>query len=321
MTTGMWDAYHPAVQPTVVDKLLREAQIYSVSPLTVMDTGDPVPASNGLPGWAHAVGDKVVVARMDNDMLIVASRASRPTQGTVTSFSTTTVTVAASGITYVLNRILTYSPVNGDVVRIIWDEGGGTALGKIPTETLPPSSGTVDAPSATGRYVKLDLDPVGAASYRSGSRRTDRAGEVIQGHYLYSSNTADSSGVLVYGDVWGSVAGMVCSSFEVTMKRLDGSGVFSGVPVHLIPHIHQSLPSGAPTFVSAEYAGLSLAVNGSGVATLSPTQAAAWGALFASAAAYGVGVVYAGTAHYASFYGPDLAGAGSSGHITATFTG
>lgn len=324
MTSSMWDDLHPAVLPRTVARPSREARVYTVSPLTVTDGGLAVPAVNGLPNWVHASGDSVVVSRSGSGLaaplVITATRAVRPTVGTVLSSGGGLVTVSASGVTYSLPYLSNYTPVASDVVRILWDGAGGTVLGKAPAAAAPPASGVVTVPSGVVGTLQLELDPIGAASYRSGAQRTDRPGEVIQGHYLYSSNTADNSGLWVYGDSFGSTAGKPCRSFAVKVKRLDGVGINSGVPVHLRLHTHATLPSGAPSFTAdAEYAGMSLPVNGVDTVTLPPALAAVWGGKFASGAAFGVGVVYAGTGHYASFAGPDISGNAGSGHLSMTF--
>lgn len=323
-----WNAWHPAVLPPEVSRLLRDVRIYSVSPLTVVEgQGDPVRAVNGLPHWQHATGDRVTAARMGgnadgsglgSDLLIVASRATRPTRGTVTASTADTVTVTMGGASWVLSRAAAYAPTVGDTVKVLWDADGGTVLGKVAAATPAPGE-VVIGPGTGSSTIQLELDPIAAGTYRSGSLRTDgdTPGRLYQGHWTNGS-AVDNSGLWIHGDVWGSTAGKSCSDLRVKVKRYAGIGTNAARPVHLRLHKHTALPTGAPEFVGAEWAGLSLPTGGSDWAILDAATAAAWGALLSSGGAYSVGVTYAGTTDYAAFYGPGP-GSDGSGHISSTW--
>lgn len=330
-----WDPYAPAVLPPAPATSVREVTVASTDPLRVVETGGtPVAAVNGMPAWRHAVGDRVVVLLdVSSAVMIVASRASRPTRGKVTAVTGSTVTVQSvatpptTGVTgesvqAPTEHVLSYvspAPAVGDTVRILWDADGGTCLGKVGVAVPVAASGSVPEPPRRPSQLVIDVDPVAAATYRSGAVRSDRPGEIIQGHYDQSSQTADNAGVLVYGDVWGAAKGKTGRGLSITLKRVPGVGVGAAVPVHLRLHAHRSLPTGSPAFVGAEWAGMSLPTSGRAVVSLPPDVAADWLGRLASGEAAGIGVQYAGTAHYASFYGPDLQGSDGSGHLTAIY--
>lgn len=299
----------PTLARAATERDWRVCTVTALAPLTVREnlTGDTVQATNTVSNWVHAIGDRVLVQRVGDGAtratLVRATMTTRPTRGTVLSVAAGVASVSAGGVVMALAYVGA-APAAEDVVRISWDAEGGTVIGVISTTATPAADVAPIVVVAPSPRITLDLVPTASATYRSGTRDSYSGDNVVQGYW---TGGAPKTGVFVYGDTLGGVAGMTCESLEIDLTRATGSGVSGAHTVHLWLHNVQSLPGTTPTLIGTEYTTISLAPGQSGRFAL----LADWGTQMAAQTAAGVAIYVNGSADYMTLHPPTVNGSGT----------
>lgn len=288
---------------------MRSATVTQVSPDLLVDHGaGPVSAVSVLPGYSHAVGDRVTVMLSGGVVWVVGSRASRPQLGTVSTVSGATVTVLADdGRTLSLLPYVGSAPGSGARVALMWGAAGAVVVGAL-AATPPPAPTPVDPrdpdpspppPLATSGTVSAVASEVRTA--RGGAWRGDgRASrQAYQGHWT-SGSSVDNRGYLLWGGAL-AVPGATPQPglAAITITRDAEAGMGDGRQVRVLATAASTGGASPPATVGSAY---TLGAVGRGAtATLPLPDALAAGFL---AGIYG-GLVLdnPGTAHYLSILG------------------
>jgi hypothetical protein len=255
--------------------------------------------------------------------LVSAIHAAIPTEyaalaiGVVTDVSGSTagrVTVNADGYPLALPFVKGYVPSLNDPVLILrqgtraWViaslKAGVASGGAGPAPIVPPPQPDTGPQTGTATFT-----PTGAATYRSGTRRTDTS-DLYQGDWTGRGN---NTGAWVYGGApKATLAGKKIAAARMWMRRGAGGSGAAVSPV-LGTIAETALPGGTPAVTGA--ANLSAIGIGQG-AWLDITAARA--DALVNGAAGGLAIASSGTAQYLSIDGPPSDG--QSGTIQIDWT-
>lgn len=302
----------------------RIGTVATLSPLTVALDGDVVPAVSELSMWSLAVGEPVVVERnaARNSWRLTRSLQTRPQWATVSSVaSPTAVVVDGAGGTWTVT-LSGAAPAIGARVIILWGPDGGVIVSTQTTAaapTAPPpevqAPADADAPPAAVSRGVTRVSAVTTGTYRGGALRTDgnAAHRLYQGHWI-GSGLGDNSAAWFYGARFPDAG--TCTSASIWLGRVAESvGSNAAVVIHLWLHTAATRTAGPPTTTGTEHTAVTLA-RGEGAECPIPT---AWGQALIDRTAYGISLVYSGTADYAALRGltgPEATA--QSGRITLT---
>lgn len=283
------------------DPDLLPMRVAQSSPLLVREEKGTrnLAATNAVPNWVHAPGDLVLV-RSTPTLTVTHTLAVRPQSGTVTAVGSGVATVSALGQSWSLRYVGT-APSVSQVVAITWGSEGGVVQPGSLSGTITPPAGTAlgTLPTSSGPVTLPPFRPTESGTYRSGTKRSGVGSSVYQGHWVAPASSADNTGIVCFGDVWGAVRGKTVALATITVIRGDvGIGVNGAVTVHLKTHNVTTLPTATPALNASTNNTLTLSPNQSGT-----TDVTAMVQEIANNTAAGFAVTYAGTTDYAQFLG------------------
>lgn len=290
------------------------AVVETVSPLTVTIDGATTPAVSWLPNWEHLATDRVLILRGRGRVEIVGTLATRPTSAIVGSVGSGLATVTdgsgrtISGLPYVGT-----APAVGATVGIVWGSDGGfiagilstTAPGTAPGTESPTDPNPPDLPNAI-QSGTATAAATWSATARSGSWRADgntAPRYVMQGHWT-SGSTADNSGFWGYGRGLAVAGATAAGLGTIRLTRDSATGMSTAANIYLTLHGAHDKPGSPPALISGPVL----------VGTLRHGQVSdppfalpsGWAQALLDGTAGGVGLSYAGTAHYAALAGPSV---------------
>lgn len=200
--------------------------------------GEPVII--GAVGKKDAPGELIVLGRVGQ---------AGPAEGSVTAApsGSDTITVTANSIAYTVTFLASYTPVVGDRVRMFWQGGSGTVLGKVgvtPTPViLPPATAAPPPPATMGT---LPVPAVDSATYSAGyGWNAAYKQNAYQGDGSPWGGPSSNSGAWFYGDTATQLAGATITGATFRLPaRTSGGFSSSGATVHLYLHTSPTRPGG-----------------------------------------------------------------------------
>ncbi|WP_426940254.1 hypothetical protein [Pseudarthrobacter sp. S6] len=203
-----------------------------------------------------APGESIIVGTIGKPdapaQMLVLGRvgAPGPTEATVTAApgGSDTITVTAAGVDYTATFLTSYAPTVSDRVRLFWQGGSGTVLGKVgitpTTAPAPPSTAPPPPASSSGTLPVAAID---SATY-SGSLYGWNAyygNSVYQGDGSTWGAPSANSGAWFYGNGAGQLAGATVTGVQFRIPaRRSGGASGSAATVHLWLHTNPSRPGG-----------------------------------------------------------------------------
>ena len=295
--------------PEAIDAI--PAVVESASPLTVTIDGATHAALSWMGDWQHYATDRVGVIRSRGRVVIVGSLATRPTSAIVGSTGSGRATVTddtgrtISGLPYV-----GIAPGDGTRVGITWGQDGGyisgvlsATVGGAPGTDVPMDPTPAELPAAiqTGTSTAA---ATASATARSGAWRAEgptatSTRYAMQGHWTNGS-TADNSGFWFYSRALVVAGATASSGGTIRLTRDSATGMSTAASIYLTLHGAHDKPGTPPALISGPVM----------VGTLRHGQTdtfglpSGWAQSLLNGTAGGVGLSYAGNAHYAALAGP-----------------
>lgn len=212
---------------------------------------------------------------------IVLGRAGSPgpREATVTAApgGSDTITATASSVDYTVTFVTSYTPTVGDRVRLLWQGGDATVLGKVGITPAPsPAAPAVPLgppPASSGVFDRAATD---SATWSSGYGWNSYYGQnVYQGDGGGYGAAAVNNGAWFYAGAFAELAGAQINRFQFRVPARKSAGAYNSAgTLHLYTHNSPNRPGGDVTRVSGPY-DISIAAGSAGGLVDLPTAAAA----------------------------------------------
>lgn len=175
--------------------------------------------------------------------------AAGPVEGMVSAApaGSDTITVTADSVGYVVTFLASYAPVVGDRVRLMWQGGSGTVLGKVGVTPAPvislPATPPPPPPAASGVLSVVAAD---SATWSAGYGWNGYYGQnLYQGNGSVWGAPAVNNGAWFYSAGASQLAGASVSGVEFYLPaRRSGGASSASVTAHLYLHTNGSRPAG-----------------------------------------------------------------------------
>jgi len=201
--------------------------------------GEPIIV--GTIGKKDAPGEMLVLGRVGQAGPVEASVTAAPS-------GSDTITVTAGAVVYTVTFLASYTPTVGDRVRLLWQGGSGTVLGKVGiTPATVISQPATPPPPAASTSGELSVPATDSATYSGGAYGWNGyyGQNVYQGDGSAWGAPSSNAGAWFYGSAATQLAGATVTAprFRLPARRSGGA---SGSPatIHLYVHTNPTRPGG-----------------------------------------------------------------------------
>lgn len=200
--------------------------------------GEPIMV--GEIGKKDAPGELLVLGRVGQ---------AGPTEGSVTAApsGSDTITVTAGSTSYTVTFLASYTPVVGDRVRLFWQGGAGTALGKVGITPAPvPTPAATAPPPAAASSGTLPVPANDSATFSAGyGWNAAYKQNAYQGDGSPWGGPSVNNGAWFYGDAAAQLAGATITAVAFRVpSRTSGGYSSAGSTMHLYLHTSPTRPGG-----------------------------------------------------------------------------